>query len=409
MKTVLLITDRFPFSPGEQFLEPELDYWVARSDVKLIVLPVKRGSERRSLPASVSLNLQLSERPTLWEKCASVARAFFSTALLCEVRYLLGVGILRPATARAALHALYSKSLAEKRLRSIVNASSGGSIVYTYWNSPVTYAATCLRREGAIEKVVTRAHGFDLYEERRAHEYMPYVRQYLNQVDHVCAISKAGANYLVEKYKIKKERVGSMALGVALPASLVAPSSPGTYNVLTLSSCVQVKRIDKVIEALALLSKRLPSIKINWFHIGDGPLRKELEGRAHEVFAGSNVTSEFLGGLAHEKVFEFFETNKIDVLLNASDSEGIPVSIMEAMSYGVPVVAPDVGGVGEIVTHENGDLLPKNPTPEAISDALVTMFEPSKTPLFRKAARGFIEDHYFADKNFGRFVEFVVS
>lgn len=409
MKTVFLITERFPYLPGEQFLEPELDFWGARADVNLVVMPLKGGTERRTLPPSVSLSLQLSEKPKWREKGKALARALFSTAWLREVRYLLRIAVLRPATAKAALHALYLRNVVEQRLRPIVKASAGVSIIYTYWNSPATYAAACMRREGLVEKVVTRVHGFDLYEERRAYGYMPFVRQYMNDIDQICPISRAGAGYLTEKYGVDKGRVAPMALGVGLPACLAAPSLPGCFNVLTLSSCVQVKRLDKVIEALALLSKRLPSTKIKWSHIGDGPLKQELECRANERLSGTNVNAVFVGGLGHEEVFEFLERNPLDILLNASDSEGIPVSVMEAMSYGVPVVAPDVGGVSEIVSAENGVLLPNSPTPEAITDALVKMSDLSKEWSFRKTARAFVEDNYSAEKNFARFIEFSVS
>ena len=47
----------------------------------------------------------------------------------------------------------------------------------------------------------------------------------------------------------------------------------------------------------------------------------------------------------------------MDYFINLSDSEGIPVSIMEAMSVGIPIIARDVGGNREIVTNNNGCLL----------------------------------------------------
>jgi len=58
------------------------------------------------------------------------------------------------------------------------------------------------------------------------------------------------------------------------------------------------------------------------------------------------------------QIMEFYNTNNVDLLINTSSSEGIPVSIMEAQSFGIPVIATDTGGTAEIITKETGILLP---------------------------------------------------
>lgn len=48
--------------------------------------------------------------------------------------------------------------------------------------------------------------------------------------------------------------------------------------------------------------------------------------------------------LGNQLVYDFYRNNDVDVFVNLSESEGIPVSIIETISFGVPVVATDVGG-----------------------------------------------------------------
>ena len=59
---------------------------------------------------------------------------------------------------------------------------------------------------------------------------------------------------------------------------------------------------------------------------------------------------------------DYYSKNDIFCFFNCSFSEGLPVSIMEAMSFGIPCVATNVGGVSELVDDSNGKLLHPNPT-----------------------------------------------
>ena len=73
---------------------------------------------------------------------------------------------------------------------------------------------------------------------------------------------------------------------------------------------------------------------------------------------GGDVTWELAGQLDHREVLSFYERHHVDALLSLSLSEGLPVSMMEAQSYGIPIVACAVHGVPEIVNERTGILLP---------------------------------------------------
>lgn len=123
-----------------------------------------------------------------------------------------------------------------------------------------------------------------------------------------------------------------------------------------------------IIRALSQISSnvRIPVI----FHIvGDGPERESLESLVKDlrlsqyvIFHGSCIQSEVRSLLEHA-----------DVFVLPSDWEGLPISILEAMSYGVPVVASDVGGVRELITSETGILMNKNAQPADWAHQIITI------------------------------------
>ena len=70
-------------------------------------------------------------------------------------------------------------------------------------------------------------------------------------------------------------------------------------------------------------------------------------------------------------VISFYQDNRIDLFVSLSESEGLPVSMMEAMNHGIPVVSKDVGGVREIVIDgETGFIVPKESSLEEIAKSI---------------------------------------
>ena len=74
-----------------------------------------------------------------------------------------------------------------------------------------------------------------------------------------------------------------------------------------------------------------------------------------------------MGQIPNDELLKFYSLNKIDLFINTSSTEGIPVSIMEAQSFGIPVIATDVGGVKEVVKDGTGSLLPVDFNPSALA------------------------------------------
>ena len=105
---------------------------------------------------------------------------------------------------------------------------------------------------------------------------------------------------------------------------------------------------------------------------------------------------------------ESFWCVSVDLLVNVSTTEGLPVSMMEAMSFSIPVLATDVGGVGEIVKDGyNGFLIDESFTDEALAQKLkeIILSSRDERAAMRKNARLFWEENFDAEKNFTAFAK----
>ena len=95
----------------------------------------------------------------------------------------------------------------------------------------------------------------------------------------------------------------------------------------------------------------------------------------------------------------------IDLFINVSETEGIPVSIMEAMSFGIPCIATNVGGNPEIVNATNGFLISANPSVEEIKKVLIDFMQlnTEKHIELRRNARKTWEQNFNAESNYTQF------
>ena len=143
----------------------------------------------------------------------------------------------------------------------------------------------------------------------------------------------------------------------------VRPSSVSP-RVLTVARLVPGKGHAVLLDAMHQL--QLWGLPLHAVWVGDGPEQERLQARANTLGLASFVT--FLGPVGQDRMREVYED--ADAFCLPSFSEGVPVSVMEAMAMELPVVASDIDGVPELVTHGiTGRLvLPGDPT--ALATAL---------------------------------------
>jgi colanic acid/amylovoran biosynthesis glycosyltransferase len=387
----------------------QIDFWATQTAAKVILVPYKATGMPRSTPEGIDVDLTLAHSGSLHGKFRGLVVAACSKLFWKEVRFIYTSHGLKLRCYVRALKSSTNVLRIEKALRVICSKHININVAYCYWNEVQTYAAVLLKRAGVIDKVVSRAHGWDLYKERRIDQYMPLKRQFINGMDLTFAISKEGKAYFETAYGARATQVVVSRLGVPIPILISLPSESCCLNIASVSFCVSLKRIDKIIDAIANAAPKLKTFKISWTHIGDGPLLPELKLRAAEKLSPLQVEWCFLGNKKNSEVKAFFGENPIDFFINTSESEGVPVSIMEAMSYGVPTIAPNVGGISELVANEYGCLLSELPSVAEITNAVVAMSLRCKQTEIRSLAKQKIIENYCAARNYKTLVDLVVK
>lgn len=409
---LILLTSCFPFAPGEEFIESEIGHLAAAFD-RVIVVPVIRTVEQtreRATPENVEVILP---------EALSTAKAGAMRAMRYVVRHpLRGAAALGRALRslphprrifvdlRLDLLASMTADEVQPRVRARL-APGTRTLLYSYWMMVPARTAVRLRtRLGQREvPVISRAHGYDVFSERSADNYLPQRELLLSRISAVFTASRNGAEYLRAKYPAFADRISTAHLGVG-PSSSAGNPAQDTLRVYTCAYLVPVKRIPLLIEGLAAAQSR--GLKVAWSHIGSGErgYAASIERQAAERLEEGSF--EFLGDLSNDEVRAQYTAQPGGVFVNVSESEGVPVSIMEALAQGFPVIATDVGGNSELIDAEGGmfdGLLPATPTPEEIADRLEELFttRPEEYRRYVQASVEHWEHAWSSDANYAAF------
>lgn len=244
------------------------------------------------------------------------------------------------------------------------------TVLYSYWLSFDAAAVAKMKRKYPQVYALARAHAYEIQLERNACN--PYLMKNLicKNLDKVVFISQNAKEGFCSYYKEPFPNASVAYLGSDRENSgFVARGKKETLTVLTCSSILPVKRLDRMISAL----EKWQECPIRWIHIGDGPDGEMIRTMAEEKLTENPLVSyEFLGYMENRQVHQFLADSSIDVFVNCSRTEGVPVSIMEAMSVGLPVIAPRMFGIPELVRDGCGLLFEQSEDEKNLLEAMKT-------------------------------------
>lgn len=373
---IICLTNTFPFR-GEQFLRTELELVGTDNPIVLwTLMPPEPGS--RPMLDRDAIEMHAFDSGKL--SCLARAKAAFSSLTQLfrtgETRAALG----KRGRVRNLLKALkfgYVSELRAKEIADWVRKSYGERprlLFYSYWMYEAAYVSARLKGLFPGCRFVTRCHGYDVYETRHINGYLPYRRFILDRADAVFPISDDAKRYLsalydgVYDHKTQVARLGSVRA--------FEPAKAEKTEGIIIASCsnlIPVKRVTRIPEAL-----QDGRLDLEWYHFGEGETRSAVEKAAEKL--PQSIGVHLMGYTPNREVQRFYATHPVTAFLNVSESEGIPVSIMEAQSYGIPVIATDVGGTSEIVRDGvNGVLLPKDFTDQDLLRAIEAVKENRET------------------------------
>ena len=210
-------------------------------------------------------------------------------------------------------------------------------VVHAHFATEPAAAAWELAGELRVPFTFT-AHGHDIYRRPPADFALRAARAAA-----VVTVSWANARTIVERFGVPAAHVRVIASGVDTSRFRPdgAPASPP--RIVCVARLVPVKNLGLLLEACAELRSR--GVEFRALLVGDGRCRGELEEARQRLALGE--TFELVGAVTQHQVVSLWQRAAVATL--TSDSEGMPVSLMEAGACGVPAVATAVGGVPELV------------------------------------------------------------
>ncbi|WP_338221463.1 glycosyltransferase [Algoriphagus sp. oki45] len=401
-QTLCLLTQKFPFESGEEFLVPELKR-LANEFEQIILIPtsVRDYSFQRKVPENVLIQ-PIRNPETPFQVASALVQNFpqFLTLLKGQISW---DGLNFYQLKYWVYHIPFALKI-RNELEKLLNQEEN-PLFYSYWVDTNAFAISLLKRKYPNVKFVVRTHGGDLYNERSPSGRIAFRNTIYQETTAIWPISSHGMNYILDNFSEHKEKVKLSRLGVEdFGMGPISPSE-GRYHIVTCSSLIPLKRVELI--AQVLFNSVLP---IRWTHFGGG--NKEFDriiGKLGE--RPQNLEISFKGKVSNEALMHFYSTQFVDSLVNLSESEGIPVSMMEAISFGIPVFANRVGGIGELVVDSTGCLVEEGQN----VDDLVRQFEDwiksgkSRDPEFRKGVRRFWELNFRAETNLSGFMQRITA
>lgn len=278
--------------------------------------------------------------------------------------------------------------------------------MYSYWFDDLAFGLGLIKKMNPQLLLVSRAHGYDIYEEMYFPYYWPLRESTLSLLDKLFPASHNGRDYFQNRFPGFPDLFETAHLGVEDPGFIAKPSVDSVLRIVSCAYIVPLKRIGLLLEGIACAARMRPDLKFEWRHFGEGRKRKKLLNAVRKKFP-PNAKGYLPGYVPNQEIFRYYRENPVDMFVNLSTTEGgAPVSIMEAISCGIPVIATNVGGNPEIVTSRNGFLLSPDPAPEEIALALLQMCDNLKmVNKMREESRKVWQESYNASDNFRHFAE----
>ena len=278
------------------------------------------------------------------------------------------------------------------------NANEWG--ILSCWYEVDAYATYRVKIRYPEVKIFSLAHSYEVDSIKNKYILQLFRKNYHKSFESISFISK---NVMVNFKKTIADKLGLSLNNVEVRylgtrkylLGLSTFNKYPPYHILTCSYVVPIKRVERIYSTL----RDFANVPIIWTHIGEGQNYNILK---NEILKNNNpyLKIDLRGSMENRNIHQFYIDNKIDLFVNFSLAEGIPVSIMEAIAYGVQVVATDVGGNNEIVKDEFGTIIDSNVTDAQLWDAIynrLTLDENLKEISCEKAAKYFNET-FNADK-----------
>lgn len=386
---VIYVTSSLPYGPGEAFIIPEIQELKRQGHEVLLVPMYPRGAvfhkEARSLLVYTRTQPLLS-----WE----IMRAALRILVQAPLKALSVLALLRQSGSLRILAknmAVFPKGL---WLASVVREWQAEHI-HAHWAATTATMALVAGELAGVPWSFT-AHRWDIAENN-------LIAQKARRAAFARAIDRPGAQELAALANLPNWEPHVIHMGVALPPTTGrgrAAAASDAFRAVMAANFVEVKGHVYLVEAVRLLRGRGVRVRVDL--LGDGPLRAGVERKVRDY--GLEEEVKFLGPVPHEQLMAQLQAGAWDLMVlpsiedQAGEREGIPVSLMEAMSCEIPVISTSTGGIPELLGEGAGVLVPPK-DPLALAEAIERLArEPALRKQLAEAGRQRVQERFSLEK-----------
>ena len=350
MKKLLYITQATPYSTRETFILHE-------------IIEMKKYFDIYILPRSPRKNIFHNEAKELVTKCF-YGKLFAFKYLL----YILYQFIINPQIIKIIVDFLIKSNSLKNIIKNLLVLSKSVFFIkkigdFNFYHIHAHWGTTPSTMAWIISKLTGISWSFTVH--RGDIEVNNMLKAKVEGAKFCRCISNLGKYNVLERTDNSNEKkINVIYMGVNLPKSAEIIKKKNFQHEKFVFASVGTFKKEKghkyLLEAISILKDKYPS-KFELWLIGSGDLKSSFIKYTSKLKLYDYV--KFLGRMKINDIFELYETQKVHCVILSSIIEGIPVSLMEAMSRKVPIIATNVGAVSELINNgENGYLVEsKNP------------------------------------------------
>lgn len=235
-----------------------------------------------------------------------------------------------------------------------------------------------------------------MYKNRFSREW--YLKKFnfaAKNVEKIVVLSQPAFNSFSWLPSHKRQIIYNGIEDIPYPATRVISISKNKLNFICVASVSDRKGQKTVIEAIALLSQSEKE-KLNFYIVGDGPKREEYKTLCEKL----GLNNIYFTG---ERADVPSVLQSMDVFILASQSEGLPISIIEALRAGLYIMTTDVGGCREMITPETGEIILNSPN--AIANSISILLKKGLPKNIRDSSLNLFRDKFSLDNMINQYAK----
>lgn len=334
---VAYITASFPYGNGESFFAPEIEE--LSKSIDLIVIPLyPRGKKNLNWNPTKNTNT-LEKKLMNFSMALSLGKELM---LSNRIRLLIKEIWKNKKSKRNFIKNLFvfPKAIWLSYKLKKLNVDH----IHAQWGSTTATLAMITHKLSGISWSFT-CHRWDIYENN-------LLELKSNSANFVRFISHKGMNDAIA-LGVNKTKSHLIPMGVKINEQDIIEAKSINYplKILCAANLIEVKGHSYLIDAIDILKKE--NINVQLTLAGNGSLENELKRKTLELNLSESI--EFTGHLPNKSIISMYENKEIDLFILPSidlgngHHEGVPVSLMEAMSYSIPVISTKTGSIEELL------------------------------------------------------------